>query len=106
MDIHKSDILIYDKRSQDLRWVQTMESRENPLVRLGSLNELKDALLVVNTVGTRVADSHSDGLAEMRYTIHYGNTEVESTSLKPHASDGSIAFFNFRFPFCPRFPFC
>jgi hypothetical protein len=101
-----SDVRVYNERSGELLQIRQVESNKYSEVKLGSLSELKDSFLIVDTISSRISDIPFNVVAKVQYIINYGQKEVLRTTVESHFLDRATAFFYFRFRFCPRFPFC
>ncbi len=101
-----TDVRVYNELSGKLRQIRQVESNKYSEIRLGSLSELKDSFLIVDTIANRISDIPFNDIAKVQYIINYGQKEVERTIVESHFLDRTTAFFNFKFRFCPRFPFC
>src|SRR5882724_9221830 len=98
------DIRVFNGSSDQFRQVEYSGASE---LYLGTLNELKDSYLIVDTFARQVGeDSFNNNSARVSYEIKYGQQTIERATRESHFIDKTFAFLGFRFRFCPRHPFC
>ncbi|HEY9007887.1 MAG TPA: hypothetical protein VIM75_17225 [Ohtaekwangia sp.] len=104
---YTSDIRVFNGSKEQFRQIKQVEYSRVSELYLGTLNELKDSYLIVDTFARRVGeDDFSNKTARVSYEIKYGQQTVEMTTIESHFIDRTLAFLGFRFRFCPRHPFC
>lgn len=103
---YNSDVRIFGERNGKVRQFRQIEYTGSSELYLGTLNELKDSFLVVDTFARKLYDNSETKTARVNYEIKYGQRTVEKTVIESHFIDRTLTFLGFRFRFCPRHPFC
>jgi hypothetical protein len=104
--LYTSDVRVFKLETGQLRQFKQIEYNGESELFLGTLNELKDAYLIVDTFARKANDYSENKTARINYEIKYGERTVEKTTIESHFIDRTLAFLGFRFRFCPRHPFC
>lgn len=102
-----SEIRVFNDSTDQIRQFRQVEYSGASELYLGTLNELKNSYLIVDTFARRTDDnSDYNKTARVSYEIKYGLQTVEKTTIESHFIDRTLAFLGFKFRFCPRHPFC
>ena len=102
-----SHIRVYNNSTGQVEQDRQVEYNDASELYLGTLGELKDSSLIVDTFARPPEDYfYNNKLARVNYEIKYGRQIVESKTVESQFTDKTFAFLGFRFRFCPRHPFC
>lgn len=100
---YSSDVRVYDGEHQKLYQVRHLNDQQFEELDLGSLEELRKGYLLIDTV---VHKGNNEYPPSVEYKINYGNQQVEHIKQEADFNADKVAFFHFKFQFCPRSPFC